>query len=75
MNPVERYWSWLRRAVLKKDLEDLSKGRPVPGRTAYIARIRAINRSKKAQAVAASCALGLKKVCARVVEQRGVAVK
>ena len=59
---------------MKKDLEDLRKGRPVPGRTAYVARIRAINRSQKAQAVAARCAQGLKKACKTVVDMRGVAV-
>ena len=75
MNPIEKYWGWLRRALFKRDLEDLRKGRPVPGRTAYIARVRAINRSKRAQAVASSYARGLKKVCKAVVQKRGVAVK
>ena len=74
LNPIEKYWSWLRRALLRKDLEDLRKGRPVPGRTAYVARVRAINRSQRAQAVAASCAKGLKRVCQLVAEKRGVAV-
>jgi hypothetical protein len=75
ISPTEKYWGWLRRALLKRDLEDLRKGRPVPGRTAYIARVRAINPSKRAQTVAASYARGLKKVCQAVVRKRGVAVK
>lgn len=75
LNPIEKYWSWLRRALLKKDLEDLRDGKPVPERKAYIARMRVINRSKKAQRVAASIAKGFKKTCKAVVEQGGAAVR
>ena len=74
LNPIEKYWSWLRRSILRKDLQDLRLGKPVPGRSAYIARIRAINKSKKAQAVAARCAQGLRKVCRLVVKHKGIAV-
>ena len=75
LNPIEKYWSWLRRRLLEKDLADLRNGRPVPRRVAYIARLRAINRSARAQSVAANCAKGLKKVCRAVVAGRGAAVK
>ena len=34
LNPVERFWSWARRALTQMDFDDLVKGRPVPGRTA-----------------------------------------
>ena len=74
LNPIEKYWSWLRRRVLQKDLQDLREGKPVPGRMAYIARMRAINRTQQAQAVAGNCAQGLRRVCRLIVEQRGIAV-
>ena len=49
-------------------------GKPVPGRMAYIARMRAINRTQQAQAVAGNCAQGLRRVCRLIVEKRGIAV-
>ena len=49
-------------------------GKPVPGRMAYIARMRAINRTQQAQAVTGNCAPGLRLVCRLIVEQRGIAV-
>ena len=36
------------------------------GRTAYVARVRALARSQRAQRVAAACANGLRKVCGEV---------
>ena len=74
LNPIEKYWSWLRRRVLQKDLQDLREGKPVPGRMAYIARMRAINRTQQVQAVAGNCAQGLRRVCRLIVEKRGIAV-
>ena len=41
----------------------------------FFDRLHAINRSKRAQAVAQSYARGLKKVCKDVVLKRGIAVK
>ena len=74
LNPIEKYWSWLRRRIHKQDLQDLRQGKPVPGRMAYIARIRAINRSVQAQAVAARCAQGFRKVCRLIDQNKGIAV-
>ena len=51
LNPVERFWSWARRALTQLDLNDLVKGRPVPGRTAYKERARRLLKSPKAQTV------------------------
>ena len=48
LNPVERYWAWLRRKLRAMDLQDAVAGRPTLGKTAYKARVRAVCRSKKA---------------------------
>ena len=73
LNPVEKYWSWLRRALLRLDLHDLRTRRPPLGRSAYVARVRAVNRSQRAQRVAGNCARGLLKVCREVKLNGGAA--
>ena len=72
-NPVEKFWSWLRRRLRALDSRDAVKKRPVLSKMAYKARVRAVCRSKRAQAVASACALGLKKVCREVVKKKGAA--
>ena len=75
MNPVELFWSWLRRALLAKDLEDLKQGRPTLGKTAFKARVRAICASAKAKRVAAACVGNLHKVCKEVLRLKGAATR
>ena len=71
LNPVEKYWSWLRRRLRSLDLKDVAAGRPVPGKTAYIQRVRAVCRSRQSQKVARACALGLRRVCQEVLRKKG----
>ena len=71
LNPVEKYWSWLRRRLRFLDLKDVAAGRPVPGKTAYIRRVRAVCRSRQSQKVARACALGLRRVCQEVIRKKG----
>ena len=73
LNPVEKYWSWLRRSLLRLDLKDLRARRPPLGRAAYVARVRAVNRSQRAQRVAGNCARGLLNVCREVKLNGGAA--
>ena len=75
LNPVELFWSWLRRALLAKDLEDLKQGRPTLGKTAFKARVRAICASAKAKRVAAACVGNLHKVCKEVLRLKGAATR
>ena len=73
LNPIERFWSWLRRELRSRDLADLKAGRPVPGKLAYMQRMRNILRSARSQANAAACARGLHRVCKEVVSKKGAA--
>ena len=73
LNPVERFWAWLRKKLRAMDLEDAMKKRPCLTKTAYIARVRAVLRSKKAQGVASRIAWSLKATCELVVKKRGAA--
>lgn len=75
LNPVEKFWAWLRRRLLAKDLDDLVAKRAPLDKTAYRQRVRSICRSKRAQRVAANCAKGLRKVCQEVIYKQGAATR
>lgn len=66
LNPVEKFWSWLRWRMRDMDLADLAAKRPVLGKLAWKARLMRVVRTKKAKAVAANTMANLKKVCATV---------
>ena len=71
LNPVEKFWAWLRKELRRKDLQDLQQKRQVIGRTVYIARVRTLMRSKRAQTVASNIAAGFRKVCKTVSKKKG----
>jgi len=73
LNPVERFWSDLRRRLRQMDLKDLLAKKPVPSKQAYKARVRALLKTKAVQTSAANTAKGLKKVCKLVVKKKGAA--
>ena len=52
LNPVERFWSWLRRKLRFMDLKDAVAKRPVLGKMAYKSRVRSVRSSQQAQRVA-----------------------
>ena len=47
LNPIEKFWGWLRKVLRKADLADLNAGRPPLGKMALRARIRNICRKRK----------------------------
>ena len=71
LNPIEKFWSWLRQRLVAKDLADLNAGRPPLGKTAYKIRVRNICKTQRAQRVAGNCARNLRKVAKAVVKQKG----
>ena len=71
LNPVEKYWAWLRKRLRAMDLADLvAKRRPI-GKTALKERVRHLTRTQAGKRVAARCAKGLRKVCQEVIRKRG----
>ena len=75
LNPVEKFWAWMRRALRSMDLAYCVAGRPVLTRQQYTARIRAVARSQRAQRAAAACATGLRRVCQEVQRRKGAATR
>lgn len=73
LNPVEMFWGWLRKKLRQMDLADLrSKRRPL-GKTAYVARIKGVIRTRKAQVVAKNFAKRFRKACEQVIARKGAA--
>jgi len=70
LNPVERFWSYLRRRLRAMELKDFLAEKPVLTKAQYKVRIRNLVKTKKAQTVAASCAGGLRKVCQIVIRKK-----
>ena len=68
---IEKYWSWLRRELRKRDLNDLVQKRAPLGKMAYRQRILAITRSAKSKRVAANIFKSCKKVCQEVFDKKG----
>ena len=71
LNPIEKFWGWLRRELRFKDLADLNAKRPVLSRAQYKARVRAICASAKARRVGSGFAKGYRNVCKEVVRKKG----
>ena len=75
LNPIERFWAWLRKALRARDQADLAAKRPPLSKAAFKARVQAVCKTKRAQKVAKNFAKMFRKVCEEVVAQRGAASK
>ena len=75
LNPVEKFWGWLRKHLRAKDLRDATNRRPALSKPAYIRRVRQVCRSKKAQQVAGAYARGLRAACRQVIKNKGAAIR
>ena len=75
LNPVEKFWSWLRRKLRAMDLADAVAKRPSLGKQEYKARVQGVLKSRKAQQVAANCATSFKKTCREVAQRKGAGSK
>ena len=73
LNPVEKYWAWLRKALVAMDLRDLHSGKPALNKEAYKARAQRLVKTKKSQTVAKNCATNFKKACRAVSLSGGAA--
>ena len=75
LNPVEKFWSWLRRELVALDLKDLKNRRPALGKAAFKRRVRNLCRTQRAKVVAQRIAKSWRKTCVAVVAAGGAAVK
>ena len=73
LNPIERFWSYLKRRLRAQDLQDAVKKRPCLGKTAYKARVRAVLRSRSTHLTAQNIIQGYIKTCREILRKGGAA--
>ena len=73
MNPVEKYWAWIRKAMRGMDMADLLAKRPALKKMAYKQRLLRLVKSPKAKAVAVKTFHNLRKAAASVADNGGAA--
>ena len=71
LNPVVRYWAWIRKRMRAMDLADLTAKRAVVGRMEYKRRFARLVRSPAGKSVASNMFMGLRGTCKRVVANNG----
>jgi transposase len=71
LNPIEKYWAWLRKEMKAKDLEDLVAKRPAVAKMAYKARLLCLIKTQRSNEVAANIMLNLRKAAAEVKKNGG----
>ena len=75
LNPVEKFWSWLRRELRRRDLQDYKQKKAALTKAQYIARVGQVLQTTKAQQVAARIAAGFRKTCKEVDDKKGAAAR
>ena len=75
LNPIEKFWSWLRRELRRRDLQDYKQKKPALTKQQYIARVRQGLQTTKAQQVAKRIAGGFRKTCKEVDNKKGAAAR
>ena len=75
LNPIEKFWSWLRRELRRCDLQDYKQKKPALTKQQYIARVRQVLQTTKAQQVAKRIAGGFRKTCKEVDNKKGAAAR
>ena len=75
LNPVEKFWSWLRGELRRRDLQDYRQKKACLTKAQYIARVRHVLGTEKAQQVAKRIASVFKKTRKEVDDKSGAAAR
>ena len=71
LNPVERFWSWVRRRLRKMDNDGLRAKRPPVDRKAMKARIVALLKTRAAKMAARNYFASFRSTCVKVDKRKG----
>lgn len=75
LNPVEKYWSWLRRKLRAMDLADLVAKRIPVSKKGLKDRVKRLVQTTQSSEVGRKCAAGLRRVCLEVKRKKGGATR
>ena len=73
LNPVEQYWSWLRRRLRQLDLKDVVAKRPGRTKQQYVQRVKQVMKSAKSKLVSKNIMMSYRKTCQRIHDLGGAA--
>ena len=75
LNPVERFWAYLRKRLEAMDLRDLIEKRPPVDKAGLKARVRMVVAQQKSKGVAKNLVASLLKTCKHVQKNKGAAAR
>ena len=75
LNPIEKFWSWFRRELRKRDLQDYKQKKACLTKPQYVARAQQVLQTTKAKRVASNIACGFRKTCKEVADKKGAAAR
>ena len=75
LNPVEKYWSWLRRRLRALDFADLRAKRAAMTKPKFRQRVKRLITTRASDRVAARCLASFRKTCLEVVKKKGAAAR
>lgn len=75
LNPIEKYWAFLRRKLRARDLADLTAKRPPVSKGQLKKRVQQICQSVQGRRVAANIFKNFRKVCQEVYDKKGAATR
>jgi transposase len=75
LNPVEKYWSWLRRRLMALDFKDLRAKRRPLSKMAYTQRVRGVISTVASTRAAGNIANAFRKNCIEVALRKGAAAR
>ena len=75
LNPIEKFWAWLRKELRRRDLEDYKNRKPCLGKVQYTERVKQVLKTATAQKEASNIAAGFRSVCKEVAQKGGAAAR
>ena len=75
LNPIEKFWSWLRRQLRRRDLRDFQRKRRPLTKAQYVTRVKLVLQSAAAKRNASNIAGSLRRVCKEVLKKKGAAAR
>ena len=75
LNPIEKFWSWFRTELRRRDLQDLRNKRATRTKDQYINRMKTVLGSSTAKEKASRIMKGMRSVYKEVLKKRGAAAR
>ena len=75
LNPIEKFWSCLRRELRRRDFDDFQHKHPPLTKDQYIARGKEVLQTDEAKRKARNIAAGFRRICKEVADKHSLAAR